>query len=93
VSHVGRKHGRGADEIIEEAKAELGPERTAAREREIAAIPTVEWKGRTLYTIRCNGTSGKGPHDVNLPLAMVWHLRNLRRFYCVYHAGDAWKGL
>ena len=91
MSHVGRKHGRGADDIIAEARAELGPARMAIREAEIAALPTVEWKGRTLYTLRCNGTSGKGPHAVNVPIALCWHLLNLRRFFCVYHAGDAWS--
>jgi hypothetical protein len=89
MSHVGRKHGRGADEVIAEAQVELGPFRTARRYAEIEALPTVEWKGRTLYTLRCNGTSGKGPHDVNVPLALVWHLMSLRRFFCVYHAADA----
>ena len=89
MSHVGRKHGPGADEIIAEAKAAMGPRWTAKRETEIAALPVVLWKGRTLYTLRCNGTSGKGPHDVNVPLMLVWHLIDLRRFFCVYHAGDA----
>ena len=37
------------------------------------------------------GTSGKGPHDVNVPLVVVWSLISLRRFYCVYHAGDVWS--
>lgn len=89
MSHVGRKHGKGADEIMAEARLILGQDRTVAREAEIAALPTVEWKGRTLYTLRCCGTSGKGSHDVNVPLMMVWHLISLKRFFCVYHAGDA----
>lgn len=91
MSHVGRKHGKGADKLIAEAKAFLGPERAALREAQIAALPCVEWKGRLLYTLRCRGTSGKGAHDVNLPLAHLWHLIELRRFFCVYHAGDAWR--
>lgn len=90
MSHVGRKHGRGADEIIAAARAFLGPERTARREAEIASLSSVEWKGRTLYTLRCRGISGRGDHDVNVPLALVWHLLDLQRFFCVYHAGDAW---
>ena len=90
MSQVGRKHGRGADAIIAEAKFYLGPLRTARREREIAALPTVQWKGRTLYTLRCQGTSGKGPHDVNVPVLLVWHLMDLRHFFCPYHAGDVW---
>lgn len=89
MSHVGRKHGRGDDAVIAEAKADMGAAWSARRDAEVAALPTVEWKGRTLYTLRCNGTSGKGPHDVNVPLALVWHLMDLQRFFCVYHAGDA----
>lgn len=90
MAGVGRKHGRGADEIIADAKIELGPARCAIREAEIARLPTVQWKGRTLYTLRCHGTSGRGPHDVNVPLMLVWHLIDLRSFYCVYHAADCW---
>lgn len=90
MSHVGRKHGKGADHVIAHARGWLGPAGEAQREAEIAALPQVDWKGRTLYTVRCQGVSGKGPHDVNLPLATVWHVLSLRRFFCVYHAGDAW---
>lgn len=91
MSHVGRKHGHGADGLIADARAYLGPEGTSRREAEIAALPTVEWKGRTLYTLRCHGVSGKGPHDVNVPVALLWHLMSFTRFLCVYHAGDCWS--
>ncbi len=89
MSQVGRKHGRGADRVIADAKAFIGAECAAVRQREIDALPTVDWKGRTLYTLICCGTSGKGSHIVNVPLAMVWHLISLRRYFCPYHAGDA----
>lgn len=62
------------------------PGRVAQRQREIAALPTVEWKGRTLYTIRCTGTTGKGPHVLNVPEALLWALIDLRAFRCPYHA-------
>lgn len=87
---VGRKPGKGSDKIIAFAKEMLGPERAAIRQAQIDALPQVVWKGRTLYTLRCIGTSGKGPHDVNVPLAHCWHLLRLDRMYCPYHAGDAW---
>ncbi len=93
MSHVGRKHGYGMEAVIDAARDQLGPVRALAREREIAALPVVAWKGRTLYTLRCQGISGKGPHDVNVPLGMLWHLLTLQRFLCVYHAGDAWRTL
>lgn len=87
---VGRKHGPTADRVIADAVAFLGPSRAEQRRQAIAALSTVVWKGRTLYTLRCAGTSGKGPHAVNVPIAMCWHLMSLTRFYCPYHAGDAW---
>ena len=89
MSHVGRKAGLSANRVIAAARAFLGPVGVCIRDAEIAALPTVEWKGRTLYTLRCQGTSGKGHHDVHVPLAHVWHLVWLDRFFCVYHAGDA----
>ena len=89
MSGVGRKHGKGANKVIAHARSFLGPDLSAHRQTQIDALPSVDWKGRTLYTLRCLGTSGKGPHDVNVPLAMVWHLVTPDRFYCVYHAGDA----
>jgi hypothetical protein len=66
----------------------LGPEGVERRQREIDALPTVEWKGKTLYTMRCHGTRGKGPHTVHLPESLLWQLIGLTRYRCVYHAGD-----
>lgn len=58
------------------------------RQVEIMRLPRVEWKGRVLRTIRCHGTSGKGPHNCNVPEALLWSLMSLKDFLCVYHAGD-----
>jgi len=69
----------------------LGPVAEAVRAAEITALPAVVWKGRPLRTLRCCGTSGRGPHDCNVPEAMLWALIGLSQFYCVYHAGDAWS--
>lgn len=88
MATVGRKHGRGADEIIAECQQELGPYLTAVRQREIDTLPKVIWKGRTLYTIRCRGISGRGPHNVNVPVMLLWSLIWLERYVCPYHAGD-----
>lgn len=60
----------------------------AVRASEIEQLPKVEWKGRTLRTIRCHGISGKGSHDVNVPESLPWTLIDLRRFYCPFHAND-----
>jgi hypothetical protein len=57
----------------------------ARRQAAIEALPTVQWKGRTLYTIRCHGDFGKGPHDVNVPEAILWQLISVNRFLCPYH--------
>jgi hypothetical protein len=90
MSHVGRKAGPAVARATAACKAELGPVGTARRQAEIDRLPVVVWKGRTLYTLRCVGTSGKGPHDVNVPEGLCWALIGLDHFRCVYHAGDAW---
>lgn len=95
MTHVGRKHGPGADDLIASSKRYLldmhGEEGLAKREAEISCLPRVIWKGRELCTLRCQGTSGKGPHAVNVPIAVVWALISLHKFFCVYHAGDCWS--
>lgn len=55
------------------------------RAREIIALPVVEWRGKRLCTIRCNGTTGKGPHDVHVPESLLWALLSLTHYRCVYH--------
>ena len=66
-----------------------GVDAETRRAAEIDALPRAEWKGRALRTIRCHGTSGKGPHDCNVPESMLWALISLSSFYCVYHHNDA----
>lgn len=98
MASIGRKQGRGADAIIADCQALLGPERTAIRQAQIDALPRVDWRGpqgtrpaRTLYTLRCHGTSGRGAHDTNVPLVLLWSLIEIRRYLCPYHTGDAWS--
>ncbi len=59
----------------------------AARQRrwEIEALPMVEWRGRTLYSLRCDADFGNGPHVVNVPERVLWSLIDVRHFRCVYH--------
>jgi len=56
----------------------------------IQTLPVVLWKGRTVYTIRCVGVRGKGPHVVNVPEALLWCLIDPRQYYCPFHAADRW---
>ncbi len=63
----------------------MGRDRFDRREREIAALPRVPWRGRLLYTIRCEGPFGKGPHAVNVPESLLWNLLDLGHFLCPYH--------
>ena len=56
------------------------------RSYEIQHLPAVEWKGRTLRTITCHGTSGKGHHRVNVPESLLWQLMSVHYFMCPYHA-------
>lgn len=57
--------------------------RLEQRARDIDALPTVEWKGRTLYTLKCDGP---WPHLVHVPEHQLWHLIDLRAFRCPFHA-------
>lgn len=61
---------------------------TDARQAQIDALPLVEWKGKRLHTLRCHGTSGKGPHNVNVPASLLWSLIDLTRWRCPFHSGD-----
>lgn len=63
----------------------LGRQYVRQRQRAIDALPTVKWKGRTLYTIRCAADFGNGPHNVNVPESVLWSLIDLRAFRCAYH--------
>lgn len=63
-----------------------GEAEAARRQAEIDALPRVEWKGKTLRTLRCHGETGRGPHDVNLPEQHLWALIDFRMFRCPYHA-------
>ena len=73
------------------ARLMMGRDWFARRAAEVAALPERQWKGRTLRTIRCCGVSGRGPHDVHAPLALLWQLISLTDYLCPYHTGDAWR--
>jgi hypothetical protein len=60
------------------------------RQAEIDALPAVEWKGKPLRSLRCNGISGKGPHVCNVPESMLWALIDLRSYLCPHHQQDRW---
>jgi hypothetical protein len=71
-------------ELAEFERSRVEAERK--REAEIAALPTVTWRGRRLYTLRCQGDFGKGPHDMNVPESILWTLIAFRAFRCPYHS-------
>jgi hypothetical protein len=62
-----------------------GEAEAARRAAEIQQLPIVQWRGRTLYTLRCRADFGRGPHDVNVPEHVPWSLIDLRAFRCPYH--------
>ena len=52
----------------------------------IRSLPIVQWRGQVLRTIRCHGTTGKGPHDYNVPELVLWALVDPEhRFLCPFH--------
>lgn len=62
-----------------------GVQEADKRTSQIAALPVVEWRGQMLRTIRCHGTTGKGPHDRHVPEAVLWSLIDLHRYICPFH--------
>lgn len=62
------------------------PEQVAERALLIRSLPTVNWKGKLLRTIRCHGTTGRGPHDLNVPESLLWALLDPTRYVCPFHA-------
>jgi hypothetical protein len=53
--------------------------------RQLAALPIVEWKGHRLRVFQCHGTTGRGPHVVNVPEWLLWALLDLRAYRCAFH--------
>jgi hypothetical protein len=57
-----------------------------ARRAEIVMLQTSTWRGQTVYALLCNGTTGRGPHLVNVPEALLWSLIDLRAYRCAFHS-------
>lgn len=83
-----RRETRILREAREDYRQFLGDAAFSQREAEIAALPSVEFKGRSLRALRCHGVRGKGPHDCNVPESLLWILIDLRHWCCVFHHGD-----
>jgi len=88
VHHADEARAARAREGFRQAR---GVHNEPGRARAIAALPLVEWKGRRLRTLRCHGTSGKGPHDLNVPEALLWALIDLNGWLCPFHVSDRRK--
>lgn len=72
--------------------AEVWPHDIEARQRFIDSLPTGQWEdGEPYWVLRCNGVSGKGNHDVNVQLYVLWSVVSHRNWLCPYHTGDAWR--
>lgn len=88
MRHRGRTLGLHPDRQLQRSQAAfvaLWPEQVLIREQEIQQLPSVEWRGRRLRTIRCAGDYGKGPHDVHVPESLLWSLIHVGQFRCPYH--------
>lgn len=85
--HHKRVIGLHEDAVLARTIAALWPDVDERQQRaaQIATLPAVEWKGRTLFTIRCHGDFGRGPHNLNVPESLLWSLMNLNWFLCPYH--------
>lgn len=78
-----------AEAWLERARASYtelcGQSATIHREAEIRGLPSLAWRGQLLRTLRCHGSTGKGPHDHHVPEALCWSLIDLHHFYCAFH--------
>ena len=57
----------------------------ARRAREIAALPSKLWKGKTVFLVTCRGDYGKGNHEVWIPERILWLLVSIDVYRCPYH--------
>jgi hypothetical protein len=57
-----------------------------ARLNEISLLAPSLWRGQPVYALLCNGTTGRGPHLVNVPEALLWSLIDLRAYRCPFHS-------
>lgn len=62
-----------------------GPAAFVQRFYEIQQLPTAQHRGRSLRTLRCQGTTGRGPHDLNVPEYILWAVIDFRAFRCPFH--------
>jgi hypothetical protein len=69
------------------ARELLTPAEYATREAEIAALPTVEWKGQHLRALACQGIVQRTgqPCVRNEPEAKLWALIALTSYRCEWH--------
>jgi len=62
-----------------------GEAAATVRQQQIDQLPVVDWKGKTLRTLRCLGPYGQGPHTQNVPEYLLWSLIDLRVWLCPFH--------
>ena len=62
-----------------------GKDAVNQRKKEIADLDQKQFKGRTVYRIRCNADFGIGPHEQWLEEHLMWHLMDLAHYLCPYH--------
>jgi hypothetical protein len=74
--------------LFEAAWVSAPAERIAERQAFIDSLPVVEWKGETLRTLRCQGRTGRGPHDQHVPEGLLWSLMDPHRWLCPFHAHE-----
>lgn len=72
----------------EKRRARTRGQAPTVRHTTAGSLPLVTWKGKSLRTLRCNGTSGKGPHSQNVTEGQLWALIDLRHWRCAFHPAD-----
>ena len=89
MRHRGRTVSRWEDRGLARTRAMFalvrGADAVPARAAAIAALDSKDWRGVTVYRVRCDGDFGRGPHDVYLPERVLWALIDLSHHLCPFH--------
>ena len=86
---VGTAAARHHDRVLGTARVAFvevrGADAVETRAREIAALPSKDWRGVRVFRLACEGPFGRGPHVLWVPEYVLWSLIDLGHYVCAYH--------
>lgn len=80
-SHLAKRMARARAQFVEVR----GAAAVEQRAKDIAALPSKDWRGVHVVALRCEGPFGRGPHVQFVPEYLLWSLIDLRHWICPFH--------